>query len=390
MRLVIATPFLETRGGMERVVLKIAQHFSARIHCLRYDEENTFGEFRALDIEAPKPSALGRLPFGRRVATAIEAGSHFYNVRLKDYDLINAHQTPAEWVRNKNSPVVWYCHTPNREAFDLYEWRMARRNPISKGVFWASIQAFRRFEFETVPKIEYVFTNSKNSQARIKRYLGRDSEVLYPGVDYQRFSCRAYENFFLYPSRIAPEKEIEYAVEAFRNFMHHIQGPANPKPETRDWKLVIAGGLSSRPEHQAYFRKLSALCSAAGGSVSIETNVSDERLLDLYSRCRAVLYTPVNEDYGLVPLEAMASSKPCIARNEGGPRETITDGQDGFLVDSMWDMAGRMEMLANDEERCARMGKAGRKKVEKDFSWESFLRRFEEKAKELVASQSNM
>ena len=109
MRLVIATPFLETKGGMERVVLKIAQHFKAKIHCFSYEPGATFEEFRSLEIETAKPGALSKIPFGKRVTSAIEAGSHFYNVKLSDYDLINAHQTPSEWIRNKNSPVLWYC-----------------------------------------------------------------------------------------------------------------------------------------------------------------------------------------------------------------------------------------------------------------------------------------
>lgn len=354
MRLIITTPFLETRGGMERVILQIAQRFGARIHCLSYDEKNSFPDFSKLDIDVAKPSLLHSLPFGRRVSTAIEAGYHFYNTKLEDYDLINAHQTPSEWIRNRNSPVIWYCHTPNREAFDLYEWRMKRRSLPSKAVFWSSIQAFKFFEYRTVPRLEHIFTNSLNSQKRIRKYLHRSSEVLHPGVDTGKFSCKGYEDFFFYPSRIAPEKEIEYAIEAFKIFKKRADGWG---PEAGNWKLLIAGALSRRPEHVGYHKKLKAMCD---DSIKIETNVGDWQLRDLYARCRAVLYTPVNEDYGLVPLEAMASSKPCIARNEGGPKETVMDGTDGYLVDSIWDMAGRMEKLAKDEQLCASMGKAGR------------------------------
>ncbi len=378
MRLVIATPFLESRGGMERVVMKIAQRFGAKIHCVAYDPERTYEEFRALDVEAAKPGSLSKLPLGKRVASAMDVGNHFFNLKLSDYDLINAHQTPSEWVRNRNSPVLWYCHSPNREAFDLYEFRMKKRNPLSKAVFWSSIQAYKRFEFMTVPKIEYIFTNSRNSQERIKRYLKRDSEVLYPGVDAQKFSCRGYEDFFLYPARITPEKEIEYAIEAFKFFKSHMGA------QGKDWKLFIAGNLSERPEHQAYYRKIKAMATA---DIFIEKNVDEARLLDLYSRCRAVLYTPVNEDFGLIPGEAMAASKPCIARNEGGPRETIRNGEDGFLVDSIWDMAAKMEALAKNPERSQKMGRAGRAKVEKEFTWERFMKRFEEKASELIAKR---
>jgi glycosyltransferase involved in cell wall biosynthesis len=387
MRLVIATPFLETKGGMERVVLKIAQQFKAKIHCYSYDAEGTFPEFKALDIETAKPGNFSKLPLGKRISTAMDAGSHFYNVKLKDYDLINAHQTPSEWIRNKNSPVLWYCYSPNREAFDLYQWRMKKRSIPSKLAFWSSIQAFKLLEYQTVPKIEYIFTSCKNPQERIKRYLKRESEVLYPGVDAQKFSCKGYERFFFYPSRIVPEKELEYAIEAFKLFANR----QNPKPGTADtkpgmrWSFVIAGALSQRPEHQAYYKKLQSLCTK---DITIETNVSDERLLDLYSRCYATLFTPVNEDYGLIPLESMASSKPCIGRNEGGLKETIENNRDGFLVNSIWEMAERMEQLSKDEERCRNMGRAGRSKVERDFTWERFLSRFEEKAEEMVRAKA--
>jgi glycosyltransferase involved in cell wall biosynthesis len=386
MRLLVTTPFLETRGGMERVVLKIAQHFKAKIHCITYDAENSFQDFIDMDVEVAKPGWLRCMPVGKRISTAIEAGWHFYNARLKDYDVINAHQTPSEWIRNRNAPVLWYAHTPNREAFDLYEWRQKRRNPISRAVFWSTIQPFKHLEYRTVPKIEYIFTNSRNSQERITKYLNRDSEILYPGVDAEKFSPKPPERYFLYPSRIAPEKELEYAIEAFKIFSNRANPkPGGDKPGGQNWKLVIAGALSKRPEHASYLRKIRALCRQ---DMEIKTNVGDWELRDLYARSAAVLYTPVNEDFGLVPLEAMASGKPCIARNEGGPKETVANGVDGFLVNSIWEMAEKMEALSKDPERSVQMGKAGRAKVARDFTWERFLKRFGEKAEELARANS--
>ncbi|MFH1520722.1 MAG: glycosyltransferase family 4 protein [Candidatus Micrarchaeota archaeon] len=374
MKLIIVTPFLETKGGMERVVLKMASHFKAKIHCLRYTPENTFPEFSNLNVEVAEKSILDSLPFGR-VTSAVRAGQYFYNKKFSDYDIINAHQTPSEWISNKNKPVIWYCYSPNREAFDLYQWRMKRRGPISKAMFWASIQAFKHIEFSVVPKVEYIFTSCKNPQERIKKYLNRESEVLYPGVESEKFSCKSYDQFFFYPSRIAPEKELEYAIEAFKLFSSRAKG----------WKLIIAGSLSNRPEHQNYYKKIKSLCSP---NIIIETNISDERLHELYSTCYAVLFTPINEDYGLIPLEAMASSKPCIARNEGGPKETITNEVDGFLVDSVWAMSEKMEWLSKHPNKCATMGRVGRNKVQKNFTWDHFLKRFEEKAKEVIESKA--
>ncbi|MFH1393766.1 MAG: glycosyltransferase family 4 protein [Candidatus Micrarchaeota archaeon] len=374
MRLVVVTPFIESQGGLERVILKIAQHFDARVHCIRYSPEMTFPEFRELDMEVAGPGAAAKLPLGRRVSTAIDAGNHFWNLKLDDYDVINAHQTPSEWIRNRNSPLIWYCHSPNREAFDLYQWRMSQRNPLQKAVFWSSIQAYKHFEFSAVPKIEHIFTNSINSQGRIRKYLRQESEILYPGVECERFSNKGYGQFFLYPSRIAPEKEQEYAIEAFRRFSKKVKG----------WKLVLVGSLSDRPEHLAYMKKIKA---AAGQDVEIVTNATNEQLNDYYARCSAVLYAPINEDFGLVPLEAMASEKPCIARKEGGPRETIDDSVDGFLVGSEQEMADKMELLAKDPDRCASMGKSGKAKVVKKFTWGLFLKRFGQKARELAKKE---
>jgi glycosyltransferase involved in cell wall biosynthesis len=100
------------------------------------------------------------------------------------------------------------------------------------------------------------------------------------------------------------------------------------------------------------------------------------KIQDWYARCYSVLYTPLHEDLGLVPVEGFAAKKPCIAWNEGGPREVVDDGKDGFLVNSVDEMAAKMKWLAERPEIAEQMGKAGRKKAEKKFSWDVFLKRF--------------
>ncbi|MCX8175125.1 MAG: glycosyltransferase [Candidatus Micrarchaeota archaeon] len=370
LRMAIATPFLENCGGMERVVLKIAKRFDAQIYCLYYDPQRTFPEFASLDVHSAGIIPRRILPFGMRLATGIEAGLYFYRLRLSGFDLVNAHTTPSEWVRNRNSPVIWYCHSPNREAFDLYEWRMKRRGPLSRLAYQASIEAFRRIEFRIVPKIEHIFANSRNTQARIRKDLGRGSEVLYPAVDARSFSFRGCEDFFFYPSRFTPEKDHAFAIEAFRIFSRTTPG----------FRLVLAGALPKGRE--AYLKRLKAL--ASGLPVEFETDISEEELSGLYSRCTGVLYSPVSEDFGLVPLEAMASRKVCIARDDAGPRETIEHGKDGFLADSPSSMAQYMRRIVRNPQMRDRMGRAGRAKVQKRFCWENFIKAFEERAIEVV------
>jgi glycosyltransferase involved in cell wall biosynthesis len=111
-------------------------------------------------------------------------------------------------------------------------------------------------------------------------------------------------------------------------------------------------------------------------------------LLDLYSRCFATLYSPINEDFGLIPLESLSSSKPCIAINEGGPKETVADAKDGFLINDIEEMADKMHLLSNNPDLTEEMGKEGRKKVESRFTWRRFLQRFREKSNELIKQQA--
>ncbi len=382
VKLVICHPFLYTRGGAERVVLKLAQHFKAKIYCSIYDAENTFSEFQNLDVEQIPAGVMRFIPsigVPKRARDAAIAGEQFYNFTVPDdYDVVNCQGTPSEWIRNKNQPVVAFVHTPNREAFDLYDWRMRKRNPLEKALYWAFIQQYKQIEFRVFPKIEFVFANSSNTQERIKKFLGRDSEVLNPGVEYEKFSKGECGDYFFYPSRITPEKRFELAIEAFKAFKEKWKGK-------QKFRLVIAGALvRSRQDHVAYYERIKKMLGEDG---EILLDVETKKLNELYSGCRAVVYTPVNEDFGIVPLEAGASFKPCIAVNEGGPREVVVQGETGYLVNSTDEMATRMAELAESRIKCEDMGKKARKRVEENFSWDRFLKRFEE-ACENVAKES--
>jgi alpha-1,3/alpha-1,6-mannosyltransferase len=120
-----------------------------------------------------------------------------------------------------------------------------------------------------------------------------------------------------------------------------------------------------------------------GGDGEIHVNVDRRKMLELYSNCYAVLYAPKDEDFGIVPLEAMAAYKPCIAVNEGGPKEVVADGKTGYLVNSESEMAERMRFLADDINTVEKLGKTARKHVEDNFSWERFMKRFGEQCRRL-------
>lgn len=367
MNLIIAHPFLNQKGGAERVVLEIAKKFNPIIYSVVYQPELTFPEFKEFDVRIIPKNGLENLFFpirrDERRYNAVSAGIRYLDHKIKDdYDVINAHGTPSEWIRKKNERVIWYCHSPNREAFDLYSWRMKKLPLWKRPINWSLIQAYKFAEYGVVPKIEKICTNSEVTNGRIKKYLKRDDvRIIHPGVDPKKYNCKDYEKFFLYVSRIVPEKRFEIAIEAFKLF-----SKAHP-----NWKLVIAGYVHNTKKEEEYLEMLKRI--SKGHNIEFRLNVSEDERMELYSTCYATLFCAINEDWGLIPIESMASNKLCISINEGGPRYSIMNKNTGFLVNDYKEMAERMDYVAQDQEIAEQMGKEGRKRVVARYTWKIFL-----------------
>ena len=380
MDLVIAHPFLHQMGGGERVVIEIAKKFNPVIYSVVYEPEKTFPEFREFDIRLLPKTTL-EMPFfflknDPRRFNAINAGFRYYLTKIKhDYDVINAQGTPSEWIRNKNERVCWYVHSPNREAFDLRKWRMAQLSYPKKALNSALIEIFKNIESGVVPKIERICTNSEVTNERIKKYLGRtDAKVIHPGVDPKEFECKSYDKFFFYPSRFVPEKRFELVIDSFKQF----------SKKHKNWKLVLAGFLHKNKRELAYLGELKSL--SKDQNIEFIFNPSREELNNLYSTCYSTLFAAINEDWGLIPLESMASCKPCISVNEGGPRYSIEDKKTGFLIDTLEEMSEKMSYLAENPDITEKMGKEGRKRVLEKYTWKIFLDELEKEFNKLKKS----
>ena len=376
MKLVIAQSNLTLYGGAERVLLKIAQHYNAKIYTAEYNKKTTFPEFEDLDIEVVGNNSIKKIiPYGR-VMQGLNYGLTFYNFKIKeDYDVINAHMSPSHWIRNKNERVLWYCHTPMRDIYDLYEFRLALKKWHQKPVYALGAKGVKLIDSQVVKKIEFIFANSANTKSRILKYYKRDSEVLNGGIDYESYKNSGDEKYFFYPSRISPNKRQDYAITAFEKFKRRKKG----------YKLVISGALSKDLLFQSYYAKIKRMAEKTR-DVKILINVSEEMQKELFSKATAVLYPPINEDYGLVPLEAMASSKPVIAVNEGGPKDTIINNKTGFLVNNTEEMADKMLFIAEHKSIASDIGKEGLKRVKKYYSWKKFFETFDEKARKIAKS----
>ena len=126
----------------------------------------------------------------------------------------------------------------------------------------------------------------------------------------------------------------------------------------------------------SYRARLKRMASRTDGIEFIESP-SDDELFDLYDRCHSVLFTAPNEDWGIVPLEAMAFGKPVIAVNRGGPAESVIHGQTGLLVQpTAGAFAEAMRSLTEDEEQYGRMSASARSRAKK-FDWSRFVDRID-------------
>lgn len=173
----------------------------------------------------------------------------------------------------------------------------------------------RLWDYAAAQRVDHFVANAKTPQARIKKYYGRDSKIIYPFVDLERFAdsstLRVNEktlrvslgDYFLIVSRLTAWKRIDIAIEACNQLK-------------RPLKIIGEG-----PDFQR-------LKNLAGPTVEFLGRLTDEEVVGYYQGCRAFLF-PQKEDFGITPLEAQAAGKPVIAFKAGGALETVIGGKTG-------------------------------------------------------------
>jgi alpha-1,3/alpha-1,6-mannosyltransferase len=178
---------------------------------------------------------------------------------------------------------------------------------------------------------------------------------------------------FLSINRFERKKNIGLAIKALSALHQELQKIGTVKDELPG--LVVAGGYDVRlAENVEHLQELECLVEELGlrEYVVFMPSFTDEQRLALLVACQAVIYTPENEHFGIVPIESMATGTPVIACNSGGPKESIETGQTGYLVEPNPDScAGAMEKCL-DAEQVSKLGKNARKRTLDKFSRTSF------------------
>lgn len=252
---------------------------------------------------------------------------------LRAYDLIISSSSGyAKGVRTRPDAVhICYCHTPMRWVWRYAEYAERESfNPVVRAVLPALLAILKRWDIAASRRPDHYIANSNVVADRIRRFYGRESTVIHPPIDTERFAgTERQEDFYLILSRLAAYKRLDIAVEACRRLGK---------------KLVIIGDGPAR-------RELEAL---GGPTTQFLGRQDDETVASYARRCRALIF-PGEEDFGMTPLEINSAGRPVIAFRGGGAEETVIEGKTGLFFDeqtpeSVMDALARFESIKWEHE----------------------------------------
>jgi glycosyltransferase involved in cell wall biosynthesis len=307
-RVALVHDFLLDLRGAERVFAAICQTWpDADVFTAVYDEKGTEGRFAARE---PRTSFLQRL---HPTASSFRALLPFYphaieSLDLRGYDIVVS--SSSAWAHgvlpDPGAVHVSYCHNPFRYAWSEREATLAARSALTRLPLRIVLSRWRQWDWIAAQRVDRYVANSGLTAARVRRYFGRDSTVLHPPVELERFSPPApgeVGKHCVVLAELMPHKRIEVAVRAFNALRQPL--------------VVIGDGPEGRR-----LRRL------AGPTVTFTGRVSDERVAELLRTSRALVVTAA-EEFGIAAVEALASGRPVIALESGGVLESVVAGRTG-------------------------------------------------------------
>jgi glycosyltransferase involved in cell wall biosynthesis len=298
------------RGG-EKVLLSLARLFpEAPVFTLLHVPGSVDPELEAREI---RTSFVQHLPAVarryRHYLPLFPTAAERFDLRGFDLVLSSSHCV-AKGVRPAPNAVhLCYCHTPMRYVWDRYDdyFGPGRVGPLARLLIPAIAARLRTWDVASARRVHHFAANSAYVAGRIRRYYGRDAEVIAPPVDTDFFTPGPDEpgSYDLVVSALAPYKRLELALDAYRG---------------SGWPLRVVG---TGPEE-------ARLRHVAPAEVEFLGHLASADLREQYRGCRAVLMPGV-EDFGIVPLEAMACGRPAIVFGEGGGPESVEAGRTGLV-----------------------------------------------------------
>ncbi len=338
MRIAVCRPQVPFEwGGAEIVADDLARELRAR----GYDADVVSMPFKWYPGERVLSQALLW-----RLADLTEADG-------RSIDLVVATKFPSYCVRHPNK-VVWLLHQ-FRQAYELDRTELGQFSESARDR--ALRRSVQRLDQVCLGEARKVFATSRNVAGRLERSTGIEAEVLPHPPQPLAYHCDAYGDFVLSVGRLDRAKRVDLMLDAL----------------AADGSLrgVVAGDGPDRARLEEVARR-----HGLDGRVTFAGRVDDEELADLYARCLAVYYAPVDEDFGMVPYEAFLSEKPVVTTTDaGGPLEIVEDGATGLVCEARADaLATACAWLRDHEDEARRLGLAG-KAVAEQVTWDRAIER---------------
>jgi glycosyltransferase involved in cell wall biosynthesis len=295
--------FTAMRGG-ERCVEALCELFpGATLFALLHLRGTVSAGIERMPV---RTSFIQHLPFAatayRRYLPLFPAAVRSFDLRAFDLVITSHHCVAKAAPVGPEALHICYCHTPMRYLWDQYDayFGRGRAGMFTRAAMRMAAGPLRRWDVKTASAPHALVANSENVRRRIAALWHRDAGVIYPPVDTSMFLPSTRDDgYFLVVSAFVPYKRVDLAIQACA---------------ASGERLVIVG---DGPD-------AARLRAAAGPGVTFAGRVDDRELRELYGGCRGVLF-PGEEDFGIVPLEAMATGKPVIAFARGGVLETVRD-----------------------------------------------------------------
>ena len=254
---------------------------------------------------------------------------------LSEYDVIlsSSHAVAKGVLTHSNQLHISYIHTPIRYAWDLYH-QYLRESGLDKGLKGKLAKYFlhkiRIWDMSTINRVDHYIANSHYIARRIKKIYGKESTVIYPPVDVEKFKfCEEKQEFYMTASRMVPYKKIDMIVEAFSK---------------TDKRLIVIG---TGPDMEKIKTK-------AGKNVELMGYQSDAVMIDMMQKAKAFIFA-AEEDFGITPVEAQACGTPVICLGRGGTKETVIDMVSGVhfieqTVDALLEAVEKFEKNSDSFE----------------------------------------
>lgn len=316
MKIALVHDYLSQDGGAERVLQTFHELWPEAPIFVLFHDRKKMPHFVNMDI---RESFIARLPLGRKkyqwYLPLMPLATERHNLHEFDVVLSSTSAFAKGVLTRPGTLHISYCHTPTRYLWtDTHEYISdLRYNYIVKAFLPQLIHRLRLWDTMSVDRVDYFIANSDTVRQRIKKYYRRDSEVIYPPVDIDRFSTSSdIHDYFLTGGRLVPYKKMDLVIDVFNRLQ---------------WPLKIFG---SGPELQRLKRM-------AKPNILFVGRVSEEEKARLMRHARAFIHPQV-EDFGITPIESMASGRPVIAYPVGGVTETVVPGKTGvFFAAQQWE-----------------------------------------------------